>query len=67
MPTLHYGTEQTFDLDDLTAATVMQSLGAKLASADRAGWVTFTDSRGTSWSLMATPGVAIFINAQLER
>jgi hypothetical protein len=67
MPTLHYGSDQTFELDDATAATVMQSLGAKLASADRAGWVSFTDRSGAAWSLMASPGVPIFIDTRPER
>jgi hypothetical protein len=67
VPTLRYGADQTFDLDDATAAAVMQSLGAKLASADRAGWVSFTDASGTGWSIMASPGIAIFIDARPER
>lgn len=65
MPTLNYGTER-FQLDDATAQSVIATFGAKLGSSNGVGWVTFTDNAGTAWSVMAMPGVPLFIDAQLD-
>ena len=42
----------------------MNTVGAKPASSNGAGCVTFTDNAGTTWSVMAMAGVPLFINAQ---
>lgn len=62
---LHYGAHVNLRLDAASARHAMEAIGAH---ATRGGWVTVTDDKNRTWTILVTPGIPIWLeSACVER
>lgn len=58
MTRLHYGPTLDIELDPDSIRQVTEAIGAH---ATRGGWITFSDRADRQWTILITPGIAIWL------